>query len=290
MNADGTGDRALTRDGHSHSPSWLPDGRHILFVHDDTLEKPDPYGPYGEPGEYKTHHPVELDEMNSDGSNPRLLLKLEPLIEGAAWSPNGKEIVIQAAARPPLGICLFLWSPEERNAPRLLFPYPAAWPTWSPDGRRLLFVKRQGRWSSSPFVADADGSHVVPLKHDPGADIYEPSWSPDGKRIAYIQDRPTSKQFSDLFVMNEDGSGARQLVNDPAWEYCRHPSWSPDGRRIVFSCISKAAPCSSPIADNGAPVYPWCVERLFIISPDNPPKLLAPLTGYYGAEPSFAPK
>ena len=286
VNEDGTDDRALTHDGHSHSPSWSPHGRHILFIHDAALQKPDPYGPYREHAEFKSHHAVELYEMNRDGSDPHLLKRLEPLIDGAAWSPDGKKIVIQASAPPPLGICLFLWYPRKQSGPRLLFPYPAAWPAWSPDGKRLLFVKRYGRRLSSPFVADADGSNVTPLKHDPGPDIFEPAWSPDGKRIAYAKsDVPGTSQ---IFEMNGDGSGVRQLTDDSDWEYCRHPSWSPDGKRIVFSCTAKAAPCWSAILDNGTPLHPWCVERLFVISPDHPPRLLTPLTLNYGAEPSFA--
>jgi Tol biopolymer transport system component len=200
MNADGTDDRALTHDGHSHSPSWSPDGRHILFVHDATLQKPDPYGPYREHGDFKTHHPVELYEMNRDGSAPRLLLRLEPLIDGAAWSPDGKKIIVQAAARPPLGICLFLWLFERPNPPRLLFPYPAAWPAWSPDGKKILFVKRYGPRLSSPFIANTDGSQEAPLKHDPDPEVFEPVWSPDGKRIAYVQDDAPPSRTPQVWV------------------------------------------------------------------------------------------
>jgi Tol biopolymer transport system component len=290
VNEDGTNDRALTHDGHSHSPSWSPDGRHILFVHDAALQKPDPYGPYREHGEYTTHHPVELYVMNRDGSDLRFQKRLEPLIDGAAWSPDSKNIAIQAAAAPPLGICLFLWSPEGQSEPRLLFPYPAAWPDWSPDGKKILFVKRYGPRTSSPFVADADGANATQLASDPGPQIFELAWSPVGKRIAYTQDNVPPSGTSQVFVMNDDGSGVRQLTHDPDWEYCRHPSWSPDGRRIAFSCTLKAAPCWSPIADNGTPVHPWCVVRLFVISPDDAPDFLTPLTNHYGAKPAFAPE
>jgi Tol biopolymer transport system component len=290
INEDGSNERALTQDGHSHAPSWSPDGKHILFVHDAALQKPDPYGPYREHGEYTTHHPVELYVMNRDGSEPRLLKRMEPLIDGAASSPDGKKIVIQAAADPPLGICLFLWSTDGQSEPRLLFPYPAAWPAWSPSGKKILFVKRYGPRTSSPFVADADGANATQLASDAGPEIFELAGSPDGKRIAYTQDNAPPSRTPQIFVMNEDGSDARQLTRDPDWEYCRHPSWSPDGRRIAFGCTLKAAPCWSPIADNGDPVQPWCVVRLFVISPERPQEFLTPLTDHYGAKPAFAPK
>jgi len=288
MNADGSDDRALTHDGHSHSPSWSPDGRRILFVHDSALEKPDPYGSYREHEEYRSHHPVELYEMNRDGSEPQLLKRFEPLIDGAAWSPNEKAIIIQAAAPPPSGISLFLWSPQGQGEPRLFVPYPAAWPAWSPDGKKILFVKRNGRFLSSPFIADSKGANVSQLRYDPGPNIFEPAWSPDGQRIAYTQDNAGPGETSQIFVMNRDGSGARQLTHDPNWEHCRHPSWSPDGKRVVFSCRSKTAPCRSPIADDGTPIQPWCVVRLFVVAPDKPSQTLTPVTDHYGASPAFS--
>jgi len=281
VNEDGTDGMALTHDGHSHSPSWSPDGRHILFIHDAALQKPDPYGPYREHAEFKSHHAVELYEMNRDGSDPHFLKRLEPDIDGAAWAPDGKKIIIQATAPPPLGICLFLWYPGRQSEPRLLFPYPADWPAWSPNG------KRYGPRLSSPFVANADGSHVTPLRHDPGPGIYEPAWSPDGKRIAYARDDVPPNHTTQIFVMNADGSRVRELTHDPNWESCTHPSWSPDGKQIVFGCISKVQPCWMFI---GNPLdRSSCIRRLFVISADHPPQSLMPLTDHDGADPAFAP-
>ena len=58
-------------------------------------------------------------------------------------------------------------------------------------------------------------------------------WSPDGQKVAFaaivvLPDRLTS----DIYVMNADGSGQRELTPDNAQE--NSPAWSPDGRRIAF--------------------------------------------------------
>ena len=52
--------------------------------------------------------------------------------------------------------------------------------------------------------------------------------SPDGQWLAYTSVRPQE----DVFVSRTDGSGVRQLTNDPAFD--RWPTWSPDSSRIAF--------------------------------------------------------
>ena len=54
-----------------------------------------------------------------------------------------------------------------------------------------------------------------------------PHWCPDGSRIAFSSDRTGD---SELYVMDADGSGQRQLTTDGG-NTC--PDWSPDGSRLV---------------------------------------------------------
>jgi Tol biopolymer transport system component len=64
---------------------------------------------------------------------------------------------------------------------------------------------------------------------------YDPTWSPDGKRIAFVDRGDVD---GDLYVMNADGTGVKQLTHSSysSGDYgARNPSWSPDGRRIAFA-------------------------------------------------------
>lgn len=78
--------------------------------------------------------------------------------------------------------------------------------------------------SGNLYTMASDGSNVFPLTLDGGVNT-EPAVSPDGGKIAW---RGGSNQ---VWVMNADGSGARQLTT---CGYNSDPSWSPDGTRIVY--------------------------------------------------------
>jgi len=56
-------------------------------------------------------------------------------------------------------------------------------PQWSPDGRRLAFVRDDEVW-----VIEADGSRITSVVGKPGGGR-SPRWSPDGHRLAFISRR-----------------------------------------------------------------------------------------------------
>jgi dipeptidyl aminopeptidase/acylaminoacyl peptidase len=56
-------------------------------------------------------------------------------------------------------------------------------PQWSPDGRRLAFVREDEIW-----IVEADGSRLTRVVAKPGGGR-EPRWSPDSRRLAFISRR-----------------------------------------------------------------------------------------------------
>ena len=106
---------------------------------------------------------------------------------------------------------------------------PSVATTPTPRGRRTEDASHSatttGAASSSPSWISAAG-RVRDL-----GEGFNPDWSPDGKRLVFLD----AEGFSDLVVMNADGTGRRNLGienTDIADE--TDPAWSPDGRRIAF--------------------------------------------------------
>jgi dipeptidyl aminopeptidase/acylaminoacyl peptidase len=62
---------------------------------------------------------------------------------------------------------------------------------------------------------------------------YDPSWSPDGRKIAYRYQPGEDEAEAEIYVMNADGSGKRNLTRSPGQDHS--PAWSPDGSKISFA-------------------------------------------------------
>ena len=106
-------------------------------------------------------------------------------------------------------------------------------PSWSPDGRRVAFVRRTGEHGRPDlYVMTATGTGRTRLTRTPVAER-DPSWSPDGTLLVYAARTGPSGPFR-IFVANADGSQGRQLTSQPAGSADRSPVWSPDGTRIAF--------------------------------------------------------
>jgi Tol biopolymer transport system component len=82
-------------------------------------------------------------------------------------------------------------------------------PKWSPDGRRLLVIRRtDGGDTRELWVVEANGSGAQRLLD--ADDVIAADWSPDGDRLAIVRTAGSTGTLQ-VWTASADGSGARPI-------------------------------------------------------------------------------
>ena len=153
------------------------------------------------------------------------------------WSPDGTELIYSMQGS--------LWrQPLDSGIATQLTAGPGYdyQPDWSPDGKRVVFV-RYVKDALEIQVLNLDNGRVTALTT--GGDVnVEPRWSPDGQRIAFVSTRDTGR-FHLLVGNIVDGKlQAAPVFRERKSKISRYyyseydhqlsPSWSPDGKSILY--------------------------------------------------------
>jgi len=259
MNADGSRNRFLTE---GSSARWSPDGTRIAFLRQGDDDKTQIFVRWMD-AEGATTQISRSDESprsiswSPDGTTIAMVMTVPdterwniPMPrrpEGARWTPDPKIVTRLQYRRDRQGYIDDGYShvfvvPATGGTPRQLTD--GSWnhsgPTWTPDGRYLLFsslrvddAEHQWRQSDIYSVEVATGTiRQLTTRSGPDGNA-EPS--PDGRLIAYTGYDYTDDTYitSKLYVMNADGSSPRMISGD----FDRSPgslTWSPDSRTVYF--------------------------------------------------------
>ena len=145
MNADGSGIRQLTSPPNNGvqcsegasvddlNPDWSPDGRAIVFERDFTIDEAGGYHCVLDGYARVTNVYV----MNADGTEVRRLrpVDLRDTDADPAWSPDGLSVAFSK-----VGGLFVIGADGSAGQKALATVYPAFRPTWSADGKNLLFL------------------------------------------------------------------------------------------------------------------------------------------------------
>ena len=248
-NDDGTGAHELLPDvpGY-HSPiGWSPDGSRLVY----SFTRPDSSGGLGVT-DAAGSRPREYDSLCPVGPDGALASCVTDLME-ASLSPDGTSVayaindrsgsqneVVEGSAiailnlatgqvtrllasqtvptRTPTPVC--------ENAPYLSMNHS---PTWSPDGRQLIFVRDHAgpmvgsECQSATLIADVDGGALqrIPLPDELQGAV--PVWSPDGSMFI-LEGGGVYTSRADLTGITPVASGGISSLAS---------AWTKDGR-VVF--------------------------------------------------------
>ncbi|MDA8365146.1 MAG: Tol-Pal system beta propeller repeat protein TolB [Gammaproteobacteria bacterium] len=172
-------------------------------------------------------HPVfRLQVADSDGYDPRTILRSPQPLLTPRWSPDGTRLAYVSFEHGHAVVYIQNVDTGQRWKVADFRGINSA-PAWSPHGRRLaLSLSMSGH--PEIYVMNLSDGALKQLTHDSAINT-EPSWSPDGRYIAFTSDRSGSPQ---IFRMTADGEDVTRLTFQG--NYNAAPSYSPNGRMITL--------------------------------------------------------
>ncbi len=135
-------------------------------------------------------------------------------------------------------------------------------PSWSPDGRRLVFSAQDQSGGTDLYLWEVGKEEVLRLT----ADIYldrDPCFSPDGQAVVFSSDRgrPELDSGSNLFILRLSDRRLHVLTLGPHQD--RRPRWSStDSSRIHFVSDRSGTPNIWRLELGGGGKQPWPPVRI----------------------------
>jgi Tol biopolymer transport system component len=226
-----------------HFPAFSRDGKLLVVAGGDVAES-------------------NLTVMNPDGSGSRtIFFEKGSTAYFPVWAPAGDWIAAGVGAyfgdnrTKPARILML--RPDGAEPRDLTKGMPnAGFPSWSPDGTRIVYRVWRKEEHGLRILNLKDGSITMLTT---GYDNF-PAWSPRGDLISFTSFR--NGDF-DIYTIKPGGTGLRQLTTAPGND--AHAVWSPDGRYLLFSSGRFGYKDEGPLYDD----VPQPYAELFVMNADG---------------------
>ena len=167
-----------------------------------------------------------LQVADSDGYNPRTVLRSRQPLMSPAWSPDASRLAYVSFEREMAEIYVQELASGVRRKVASFQGINGA-PAWSSDGRRLALTLSQDG-NAEIYILSLESERLRRLTRHPAIDT-EPAWAPDGRSLVFTSDRGGSPQLYRLAV---DGGQPKRLTFEGG--YNASADFAPDGKRLAL--------------------------------------------------------
>ncbi len=206
----------LTDTGMAGDAAISPDGKYVVHVKEDA-----------------GHQSLWVRHI-ATGSNVQIIAPLEADYGRMTFTPDGSYIYFGRQGKDDENRTLYK-VPVLGGEPKKLNSNVSSVVTFSPDGKRIAFVRYQGG-DSAMITANEDGTGEQPLatlKRPESFKTSGPAWSPDGKVIVNstraVDDGGNYQRMVEIQV--EDGS--MKPIGSSRWADCGQLAWVADGSALI---------------------------------------------------------
>lgn len=205
------------------SPAWSPDGRYLAYIRYEASS-------------------LSLVVAPERGGSERRIVRLYRSRYGMNcrhldWSPDGARLVVDDKESSAQAFGLFLVDVATGARTRITRPEDGiigdADPRFSPDGRRVAFVRVADRFRQELWTVDVNGGNLRRLTNANRV-ISGHDWSPDGRRIFFGSNRRREFEIWAVNVDTGNIQGTNVSSSNPL-QLCVGRS----GGRLVYSDLQQ---------------------------------------------------
>ena len=211
----------LTNTGRASDAVISPDGRYVVHVVDD----------FGQQS-------LWVRQVNT-ASNVQIVPAAEVSYLGMTFSRDGDYVYyVTREGNSPQGNLFQI--PVLGGTPRKLIEDIDTPPGFSPDQKRLAFIRNMGVSESHVILANADGAgeQILATLKTPSGFLYNqargPAWSPDGKVIVCPIERTDASGSYNTLAVVDVSNGALRPFNESKWDSIRRVTWLANGSGLLM--------------------------------------------------------